>query len=106
MEKENSGVEIKVSRVDDPFERDIAEHKMASIRFDCLVKIYDCGVIQPKSNLPFLSLKPLPPQWFKSEIKFTLEYLRYEDPYTIGLAIKEALSRMDAVITEYEKNKR
>lgn len=95
-------MEVNVSRVTDPQELERAQMRMMEVRFDCIVKMFDCGQIQPKSMMPFVQRKPLPPQWFKSEIKFTLEFLRDVEPVHIGLAIKQALAKMDDAISLYE----
>lgn len=96
-------MEANVSRVTNPNEIEEAQMRMMKVRFDCIVKMFDCGTIQPKSPLPFVERKPLPPQWFKSEMKLTLEFLRDAEPVHIGLAIKQALAKMDEAISLYEK---
>jgi len=95
-------MEANVSPVTDPNELEIAKMRMMEVRFDCIVKMFDFGQIQPKSMMPFVERKPLPPQWFKSQIKFSLEFLRDADPVHIGMAIKKALAKMDEAISYYE----
>lgn len=95
-------MEANVSRVTNPNEIEEAQMRMMKVRFDCIVKMFDCGITQPKSPLSFVERKPLPPQWFKSEMKLTLEFLRDAEPVHIGLVIKQALAKMDEAISLYE----
>lgn len=95
---------MEVSRVTDPFELEEAKMKMMEVRFDCIVKMFDCGQIIPKSTMPFIQPKPLPPQWFKSQMKLTLEFIRQSEPEMIGIAIKQLLAKMDEAISLYENN--
>lgn len=85
--------ETEVSKVTNPFEKLRAHFGMSEIRFDCLVRIFD-------------STNTRTPQWFKSETKFTLEFLQSSDPHTIGLQIKDALSKLEENISQYERSLR
>lgn len=89
-----------------PNEIDEAKHRMASIRFDCLVKMFDYGQIQPKSPMPFVHRKALPPQWFKSEMTLTMELVAHASPYELGMAIKDAFTKLQRHINEYENSGR
>jgi len=85
-----------------PNEIDESQYRQMSIRFDCLVKMFDSGTRMTKASFPFQS-KPLPPQWFKSEIKLTMEAVEYYDPYKLGMIIKNAFSDLKRHIEQYEK---
>jgi hypothetical protein len=77
--------------------------KRAEIRFDCLVKMYDVGYITPKGGmLSFTPPKPYAPQWFKSVSYLTLEKIKYEDPYVIGVQIKQQFEGLEQAIKQYE----
>jgi hypothetical protein len=85
-----------------PNELEEAKSRTANIRFDCLVKMFDYG--QRQIGGVFLSVpKSLPPQWFKCEMKLTLELVAEADPYTLGMAIKEAYLRLKHHIEQYEE---
>jgi len=85
-----------------PNEIDEAKLRQMRIRFDCLVKMFDSATIMTKGS--FLNPpKPLPPQWFKSEIKLTMEAVEHYDPYKLGLIIKEAFFHLKRHIEQYEK---
>lgn len=76
----------------------------AEIRFDCLVKMYDVGYVTPKRKdfLEFTPSKPYSPQWFRSVSNLTLEMIKYEDPYVIGLQIKQQFEELERAIKRYE----
>jgi hypothetical protein len=77
--------------------------KRAEIRFDCLVKMYDVGYITSKGSvLSFTPPKPHAPQWFKSVSYLTLEKIKYEDPYVIGVQIKQQFEGLERAIKQYE----
>lgn len=79
-----------------PNEMDEAKYKMVSIRFDCHVKMFDCGQRETQAA------KPLPPQWFKSELKLTLESIADADPCVLGMRIKEVYLKLKNHIEQYE----
>ena len=95
----------EVSKLSNPNEIEIAKFRMMDVRFDCLVRMFDSGQIQPKSMMPFVERKPLPPQWFKSEMKFTMEFVEDADPYMIGMAVKEAFNKLKNNIEAYEQGR-
>jgi hypothetical protein len=87
-----------------PSELQEAQKMLMEIRFDCIVKMYDCGIRQTKGN--FLSPpKQLPPQWFALKQNFTLEFIKDADEYTIGRTIKLLFADLEKHIQDYE-NKR
>jgi len=94
----------EVSRLSNPNEIDIAKLRMMDVRFDCLVRMFDSGQIQPKSMMPFVHLKALPEQWFKSELKLTMEMVADAAPYTFGMAIKQAYQKLKQHIELYENS--
>lgn len=79
-----------------PNEIEEAKIRMMHVRFDCLVRMFDCSKIRGG--------KPLPPQWFKSEIKLTMELIEYSDPYVLGKIIKDAFFELKYHIERYESN--
>ena len=87
-----------------PDEMDIAKYRTMNIRFDCLVKMFDYGQIEPRSLMPFAQPKPLPPQWFKSELKLTMELVSDADPYHLGMIIKQAYQKLKNHIEVYENS--
>ena len=91
----------EVSRVTDPNELEIAAHKMMSVRFDCLVKMYDFAKVKSENPMPYIKY---PPQWFKSEIRFTMEFIESTDPKIIGMAVKAAYYELKKTIEKYENN--
>jgi len=95
--------ETNIETVSNPNELEIAKYRMMDVRFDCLVRMFDSGQIQPKSSLPFVEREPLPPQWFKLETKLTMEFVEGADPYQIGMAIKESFWKLKKHIEDYEK---
>jgi hypothetical protein len=77
--------------------------KRAEIRFDCLVKMYDVGYLISKGSvLSFTPPKSYSPQWFKSVSYLTLETIKYQDPYIIGLQIKQQFGELERAIKQYE----
>lgn len=87
-----------------PSEIDEAKYRTMSVRFDCLVKMFDYGQIEPRIPMPFVQRKALPPQWFKSEMKLTMELVADADPYTLGMAIKQAYQKLKEHIELYENS--
>jgi hypothetical protein len=80
-----------------------SNEKRCEIRFDCLVKMYDVGHITPKGGFFDLNIpKPYAPQWFKSVSYLTLEKIKYEDPYVLGVQIKQQFEGLERAIKEYE----
>jgi len=96
--------QVTVTPVYLPNEVEIAKFRMMDIRFDCLVRMYDNGQVERKSLMPFVQSKPLPPQWFKSEMKLTMEFIEDADPYQLGVAIKKQWQKMKDVILDYEQS--
>jgi len=77
--------------------------RRCEIRFDCLVKMYDVGYITSKGSvLSFTPPKPHAPQWFKSVSYLTLEKIKYEDPYVLGVQIKQQFEGLERAIKQYE----
>lgn len=79
--------------------------KMAEIRFDCSVRMYDCGIRTAKVPyaIPFMyEEKPLPPQWFRSYSKITLESIKHADPYDLGMQLKNMYAQLEHHIKKYE----
>jgi len=93
----------QVSSVYDPNELEVAQFRMMDVRFDCLVRMFDSGMIQPRNIIPFVKRKSLPPQWFKSEMKFTMEFVEDSSPYSIGCVIKDMFKKLKLHIENYEK---
>ena len=77
--------------------------RCAEIRFDCLVKMFDSGIRTKKSGLIINTEKELPPQWFKNEMRLTLEAVEYGDPHELGMALKNMFKQLDIHIKNYEK---
>ncbi len=78
-----------------PHEIDEATQRIASIRFDSLVRMFD--VAKPHNKVT-----PLQPQWFKSELKLTMELIEDSDPYLLGRIIKDAYFELKKHIEQYE----
>ncbi len=79
--------------------------KRCEIRFDCTVKMYDAGYITQDGG--FFSLKPpkpYPPQWFRSVSYITLEDIKNNDAYAIGVQIKHQFEELERAIQRYENN--
>lgn len=77
--------------------------KRCEIRFDCLVKMYDARYITQDGGIfSVIPSTPYPPQWFKSVSYLTLEKIKYEDPYIIGLQIKKQFEELERAIKQYE----
>jgi hypothetical protein len=65
--------------------------------------MYDVGHITPKGGmLSFTPPKPYAPQWFKSVSYLTLEKIKYEDPYVLGVQIKQQFEELERAIKQYE----
>jgi len=77
--------------------------KCAEIRFDCLVKMFDSGTRTKKSGLFMTKEVALPPQWFKNEMRLTLEAVEHGDPHELGMALKNMFRQLDIHIKNYEK---
>lgn len=75
---------------------------MAEIRFDCVIRMFDCGLRQTPSGLLHDS-EQLPPQWFKSENTVTLNMIKYADPCTLGNIFKNMLRQLEDHIKKYER---
>ncbi len=94
--------ETEISPVYAPIEIELAKMRMTEIRFDCIVKMYDCGTREVKGFMPYAS-KSLPPQWFKAQNKLTLEFIVNSDERTIGRVIKEMYNQLEGHIKQYEE---
>jgi len=80
--------------------------RMMEIRFDCLVRMFDMGNrAYEKPGLIFDTETALPPQWFKSEHKLTLENIKNCDPYALGMEIKNMLHQLEYHIEKWEGKK-
>jgi len=79
--------------------------RCAEIRFDCLVRMYDSGTRMVGENNVLLGTteKAAEPQWFKNEIRFTLEAVQHGDPYELGMSLKNMFKQLDLHIKNYEK---
>lgn len=93
---------IKIEKAYDPLEIEQAQSRLAEIRFECLIKMFDFGVIEKERGLRLVEKKPMPPQWFKLQQKMSLEFIKFGDEYSIGRAIKEAFMKLEHTINEYE----
>jgi hypothetical protein len=61
---------------------------LCEIRFDCYVKMYELGHRVIKTGFLAMDEKAVSPQWFKSEMKITLESIRCGDEYSLGRQLK------------------
>jgi hypothetical protein len=101
----NNKIESEIHFVS-PFEMEEAQYRHASIRFDCLVKMFDFGQIESQSGIFLQKSIPRQPQWFKSELRLDLETVAYADPYVLGKAIKDAYNKLKHHIEQYESYKK
>jgi len=78
---------------------------MAEIRFDCFVTMYEMGVRTYKRDVGLFikEERSLPPQWFKSINKITLDAIRHSNPYELGKLLKDMIEQMDSHIDRYKK---
>lgn len=81
-----------------------SNQSMCEIRFDCLVTMFERGSRTIKTGIFGFTEKQLPPQWFKSQSKITLEGIRFMDEYTLGKQLKDMLHQLDKHIENYENN--
>jgi hypothetical protein len=84
-----------ISGVYNPQEMELAQKHLTEITFDCLVKMYDSGFLPHKH----------PPQYFKSELRLTLDFLKNSNEYAIGSAVKNQLIALMKHIEQYENGK-
>lgn len=77
--------------------------RLCEIRFDCLVTMHDCGypIIKNSTFIPG-EVRSKTPQWFRANQKITLEFVKYADPYALGMQIKEMFRRLEDTIKKYE----
>lgn len=102
--KENEQPQTEVGAVENPSEFEIAAYRMMYLKFNCIVQMYDSGQIQCKGDI-FYTPKPLPPKYFKSETKFTMEFVEDTDALTIGNIIKNAFNDLKKSIKDYEQER-
>lgn len=80
-------------------------NRMAEIRFDAYVEMYDSGYRTLTNGGIFTSEKrDKKPQWFRSHVELTLDSIKFADPYDIGMAIKRQFYELEAAIKKYEEN--
>ena len=78
--------------------------RLCEIRFDALVTMYDVGQKVIKENRLFNSSeKVLPPQWFRSRNKITLEAIKNYSDYELGRMLKEMYFQLEQHINKYEE---
>jgi hypothetical protein len=79
--------------------------RMAEIRFDCMVRMFDMESRVVKTGVFGHTEKPLRPQWFVNECKITLETIKYGSEYEIGRTLKDMLYQLEDHMEKYKKNK-
>lgn len=79
--------------------------RTAKIRFDAYVEMHDAGyrIIQHSGFLT-PEKRDKKPQWFKSHVTLTLEGIKYADPMSIGMAIKQQFFELEQAIKQYEES--
>lgn len=79
--------------------------RMAEIRFDAYVKMYDVGYKQlTRAGVFAAEKRDKKPQWFRSHVELTLDSIKFADPYDIGMAIKRQFLELEAAIKKYEES--
>jgi hypothetical protein len=73
--------------------------QVCEIRFDCLVTMHDVGF----KKLLGTEKQSKTPQWFKANHTFTLEEVKYADPYQLGMRMKQMFNQLEKTIEQYEQ---
>jgi hypothetical protein len=76
---------------------------MCEIRFDCIVRMFDCGFKEMKRGLFESQKRSLQPQWFKLENKLTLEFLKNSSDMEVGYAIKQMFKNLTDHIEKHKQ---
>lgn len=88
---------------------DAAKCRLAEIKFEALVRIFDSGVrsVRQPAIMWFMKdhQKPLPPQLFKIEFRLTLETIKFGSPEEIGRIVKHYYNQLEEHIAQYEQRK-
>lgn len=91
----------EVQQVYLPDEIESAKKRLAEIRFDCLVRMYDFAKQGTKGGV-LQQIKPKPPQWFKSEARLSLELIKYGTEQEIGRLVKGMFIELEDRIRQIE----
>lgn len=79
--------------------------QICEIRFDCLLTMHDVAYIKSKETLFGQNRLLTNPQWFRTRSTITLEQIKYEDPYVLGLQLKEMYRQLEEAINRYEQHR-
>jgi len=93
----NNEIEIKPVSEMEADTRQICE-----IRFDCLVKMHDVAFMKYEGMWGH-EQQSKTPQWFRANHILTLDEVKYADPYTLGMRIKEMYQQLEKTIEKYEQ---
>jgi hypothetical protein len=93
----NNEIEIKPVSEMEADTRQICE-----IRFDCLVKMHDVAFMKYE-GMWGQEKQSKTPQWFRANYILTLDEVKYADPYTLGIRIKEMYHQLEKTIEKYEQ---
>lgn len=78
--------------------------RVCEIRFDCMVTMHDVGFKKIKTY-PFgfeMEKSSNTPQWFRANHVITLEGVKHDDPYELGMRIKQMFHQLEYTINKYE----
>lgn len=91
--------------IDPVFGKEDKKTRLAEIRFDCKVKMFDFGSMNHVQSIFQVSQKKeRTPQWFALTTQLSLEFIETSDPELIGRAIKDAYKQLKDHIERYEKS--
>jgi len=76
--------------------------RLCEIRFDCLVKMHDVAFMKYEGMWGH-EQQSKTPQWFRANHILTLDEVKYADPYTLGMRIKEMYQQLEKTIEKYEQ---
>jgi hypothetical protein len=79
--------------------------KMAHIRFDCVITMFDQEKVKTDGTFFGRREKPRKPNWLKSESKMTLEFVKLSSEYEIGRQIKEQFEQLERHINALYNSK-
>lgn len=74
-----------------------------SIRFDCLLRMYDFG---QANHIGRVSQTKLPPQYFRMDNSLTMDFIESSSLEEIGFAIKSMYKEMKDHVEAFEKANR
>jgi len=79
------------------------KRQVCEIRFDCTVQMHDVAFKEFDTALGRRQSKT--PQWFRAYSTITLESIKHDDPYMLGMRLKDMFHQLKHTIEQYEQHR-